>query len=358
MRRTRGCKGGARPSRPSTHKLPPNARLIQSENSVELSNFLQGRLAFVLSDNTQPDCPIVHCSPEFCETTGYPEDEVLGRNCRFLQGQDTDPQAVKTIREACQANKECRVCLLNYKKDGTPFQNILHIMPLMKGNQCTHFIGVQVELPNETVSLCSRKNRLFYENCPNFPPVEDWDSAEAQEAIEGDWNLGLMESSDLFKIISKICTSFVISDAQNPKVPIVFASQGFYDLTGYGASEVIGYNCRFLQGQDTDKDTVAQISEAVQDQRGITTHILNYKKDGTAFWNMLMITPVLNENMNVQYFIGVQMDVTEKSVNEHGEVPTKLEHVEALKSKELMSQIAFISSLLSTVSVSSCPVEL
>ncbi|MUL38593.1 PAS domain S-box protein [Gloeocapsopsis dulcis] len=101
----------------------------------------------VIVDPRQPDSPIIYCNPAFERMTGYSQDEVLGYNCRFLQGPDTDPTALAEIRCALHEERECRVILKNYRKDGTPFWNELAIAPVQDANgQLTHFIGVQSDI--------------------------------------------------------------------------------------------------------------------------------------------------------------------------------------------------------------------
>jgi PAS domain S-box-containing protein len=106
----------------------------------------------VISDPTRPDNPIIYVSDEFEKQTGYPPQEVLGRNCRFLQGPETDPKSVQAIREAIAARTEITIDLLNYRKDGTQFWNRLRIRPLFddKG-KLQYFVGAQNPIPAEEV---------------------------------------------------------------------------------------------------------------------------------------------------------------------------------------------------------------
>ena len=101
----------------------------------------------VISDACQPHNPIIYCNPAFEKITGYSQDEVIGRNCRFLQGVDTDPQAVETIRQAIRTGQECQVVLKNYRKDGRLFWNDLTISPVRDAEGAvSHFIGVQTDI--------------------------------------------------------------------------------------------------------------------------------------------------------------------------------------------------------------------
>ena len=97
----------------------------------------------VISDATNPKHPIIYCNPAFESMTGYRRQEVIGKNCRFLQGSDTDSDALNTIRQALKTENECKVRLKNYRQDGTAFWNALSISPVRdRTGKLTHFIGV------------------------------------------------------------------------------------------------------------------------------------------------------------------------------------------------------------------------
>lgn len=104
----------------------------------------------------------------------------------------------------------------------------------------------------------------------------------------------------------------IITDPRKPDNPIVFANQAFQNLTGYSRGEVLGRNCRFLQGPETDREVVRAIGEAVLRDAAFSVDVLNYRKDGTTFWNALYISPVRSEEGEVQFFFASQLDVTER----------------------------------------------
>lgn len=97
------------------------------------------RMPMVITDPAQDDNPIVFCNVAFQELTGYTRDEIVGRNCRFLQGPDTDPSAVTRVREAVTAGHDIDVDLLNYRKDGTTFWNALYMSPVRDKNGVIRF---------------------------------------------------------------------------------------------------------------------------------------------------------------------------------------------------------------------------
>lgn len=105
-------------------------------------------------------------------------------------------------------------------------------------------------------------------------------------------------------------TPMVITNPQFFDNPIVFANKAFLQLTGYSAEEVIGHNCRFLQGAATSRDHVAAIKTAIASGTSIDIDILNYKKSGEAFWNRLHISPVRGNDGVIKHFVSTQHDVT------------------------------------------------
>jgi PAS domain S-box-containing protein len=106
--------------------------------------------------------------------------------------------------------------------------------------------------------------------------------------------------------------TFTITDPRQPDNPLIWVNPSFTRITGYEAEEVVGRNCRFLQGPATDAVAVSEVREALAARRTVTTTLLNYRKDGTAFWNQLSVSPVFDGNGELVSFVGVQTDVTER----------------------------------------------
>lgn len=115
-----------------------------------------------------------------------------------------------------------------------------------------------------------------------------------------------------FVAVERTRMPMVIADARAGDNPIVLANQAFLDLTGYAADEVLGRNCRFLQGPETSATAVAEIRSALSAQQECTVELLNYRKDGTTFWNRLLLSPVHDDLGELLYFFSSQLDVTEK----------------------------------------------
>lgn len=101
-----------------------------------------------------------------------------------------------------------------------------------------------------------------------------------------------------------------LTDPNKPDAPIVFANRAFRELTGYANEEIVGRNCRFLQGPDTSPEAVSRIRTALENRSVTVAEILNYRKDGTPFWNALHIGPIFDTAGRLIYFFGSQWDVT------------------------------------------------
>ncbi|WP_280771358.1 PAS domain-containing protein [Salipaludibacillus daqingensis] len=113
------------------------------------------------------------------------------------------------------------------------------------------------------------------------------------------------------KVLEKTQLVFIISDPNQPDNPIIYANQGFTSLTGYSQEEVIGYNCRFLQGEGTDPATIDKLRDGIKKFEPVSVEILNYKKNGDSFWNLLHIDPIYLEDEGKHYFVGIQKDITD-----------------------------------------------
>nr|AML76333.1 putative LOV domain-containing protein [Myodocarpus sp. BC-2016] len=402
--------------------------------SEDLKNALSAfQQTFVVSDATNPDYPILYASAGFFKMTGYTSKEVIGRNCRFMQGADTNPEDVAKIREALQEGKSYCGRLLNYKKDGTPFWNLLTISPIKDENgQTLKFIGMLVEvskhtegakenmlrpngLPESLIRYDARQKematssvtelvqavkrpralsestnirpimttksepgseqerldalgRRTTENTAPTLPARRYSHAGIRSSTMQQINelpekkqkkttrrsfMGIIKKNrasneddqfdngvlggdceetddddddrtnsledkvrqkemrkglDLATTLERIEKNFVITDPRLPDNPIIFASDSFLELTEYSREEILGRNCRFLQGPETDPATVRKIRDAIDNQKDVTVQLINYTKTGKKFWNLFHLQPMRDQKGEVQYFIGVQLD--------------------------------------------------
>lgn len=124
----------------------------------------------------------------------------------------------------------------------------------------------------------------------------------------------------------------VITDPRKPDNPIVFVNAAFQKLTGYQREEILGRNCRFLQGPDTDPAAVAAIGAAIRAVEDIQIDILNYRKDGSTFWNALFLSPVRGDGGELQFFFASQLDLSDR-IEAHREIADQKASVERLVSE-------------------------
>lgn len=133
-----------------TAMAKPNPRLVGLVTDSPIPS--------VISDPRLPDNPIVACNQPFCDLTGYPADEVVGRNCRFLSGPATEPWLSEEIRRGVREHKPVLVEILNYKRNGQPFRNAVLVAPLYdEEDRLLYFLGSQVEIDTNAATPTSMR---------------------------------------------------------------------------------------------------------------------------------------------------------------------------------------------------------
>lgn len=327
---------------------------------------------FTITDPSLTGHPIVFASRGFLKMCGYSKNEVIGKNGRMFQGPRTDRRSVMEIREAIREERNIQMNLLNYRKDGTPFWMLFSLCPVYSKEEgrVVHFLAVQVpigrrvrrggrngcsvgdagsglqeivfgscrrEVCNDSIvdlscvcvsnSLGDSENRGFdaEESCE----ASDVEKQKAAQAVNNILSLlshyseiaGRLVrerkcctaeiiplSSSLILSLGRIKQSFVLIDAKLDDMPIVYVSDAFLKITGYTRNEVLGYNCRFLDGPDTDTKTIFQIRESIKSERACSVRILSYRKDGRTFWNCLYISPIRNASGKIAFYAGIQIE--------------------------------------------------
>ena len=116
----------------------------------------------------------------------------------------------------------------------------------------------------------------------------------------------------LGKVVRYARLPLCITDPTLPDNPIVYVNEAFTDLTGYRMEEIVGQNCRFLQGPDTTPESVETVRQILLERRVDTVEIVNYRKDGSRFLNALQLGPINDEDGKLIYFFGSQLDVSER----------------------------------------------
>lgn len=211
---------------------------------------------------------------------GYSPDEVLGANMHQL--------------------------IHHSRADGTPYPEAE--CPIFRASQGCEAVRVDTEVlwrKDGTSFAAEYSSSPIVENGVTSGAVVTFADITARRAAEETLRLRN-------RAIAEVNEGILITDPHLPDNPIIYVNPSFERLTGYSAQEVIGKNCRFLQGPDTDPAAVAQIREAIREGSPVTVELLNYCRNGTAFWNRLSISPVHDDEGRIAHFVGVQDDITER----------------------------------------------
>jgi PAS domain S-box-containing protein len=192
------------------------------------------------------------------------------------------------------------------------------------------YVDDVIELPTKKANLFSRIGNLVERR----RTAADLAQREAQlEQTVAD--LKLKE-----RAMDEAPVGITISDPDRTDNPIIYLNERFETLTGY--SDVIGENCRFLQGEETDAATRATLREAIDERRPVSVDILNYRKNGQKFWNKVDIAPVHDEDGELTDFIGFQMEITERKIRER-----RLEVLNRVLSHNLRNKMNVIEGYVS-----------
>ena len=218
---------------------------------------------------------ITYANSKFCEISGYSESELVGQNHRYINSDYHSPEFFDDLWQTIVSGKVWRGEIRNQAKDGSYYWTDSTIVPLLDKNSLPmQYLAIRFDITNrkraeETLQLQERA------------------IASSQNGI--------------------VITNFLI-----PNNPIVYVNQAFEKISGYTASEVIGKNCRFLQGNDLFQPEKDNLRTAITNAESCTVVIRNYRKDGTLFWNELNISPIFDDHGKVTHFIGIQTDITER----------------------------------------------
>ncbi|NES04085.1 MAG: PAS domain S-box protein [Okeania sp. SIO2F4] len=248
---------------------PEEKTLLLLERAISASNN-----GIVITDNTHPHNPIIYCNPAFEKITGYSTQEILGKNCRFLQGADTDPVALSQIRQAIKSETNCLVVVKNYRKDGTPFWNELAISPVRDNNgRITNFIGIQTDITQ---------------------------TKQAEEALR--------DSEARYRLLTNHSTDLI--SRQTSEGIYLFASAACRHLLGYEPDELVG-NCIYNLLHTADRKLYeTNISEQ---QEGYTfTHRLRHKNSSYIWFETTCQKIQDPETGKVIELVAVSRDITER----------------------------------------------
>nr|WP_259371231.1 PAS domain-containing protein [Natranaeroarchaeum aerophilus] len=228
-------------------------------------------IGITISDPAQPDNPLVYINDGFCELTGYLRDEVLGQNCRFLQGEATRGEPVAQMREAIEAEEPVSVELRNYRKDGSMFWNRVTIIPIRSDSgTVTKYLGYQQDIT-------------------------------AQKRYEQDLSVFKRQAEQSEKAI-------VITDSDGT---IQYVNPAFERVNGYTADEAIGRNPRILKSGQHSEEFYAELWETITAGDVWEAELVNKTKYGELYEGKHTIAPVTNLDGDITHFVGIAEDRTE-----------------------------------------------
>ncbi|MDX2226800.1 MAG: PAS domain S-box protein [Verrucomicrobiae bacterium] len=232
---------------------------------------------------TGPEGLIEWVNEGFTRITGYTMEEAVGKKPGLLlQGPETDPRTVETLRRHIRRREPVRVEIVNYGKSGRPYWLDIEIQPIFnEAGALTHFMAIEQDI-----------------------------------TVRKDMEAMLRESEKHFKKLSLMArhtnNAVVLTD---PSGVIEWVNEGFTRITGYGLREVIGRKPgAFLQGPESDRHAVETLRQAIRSEEAVKLEILNYTKSGNPFWFEIEIQPIRNETGELLHFMAVQQEITERKL--------------------------------------------
>ncbi|CAN8142801.1 Signal transduction histidine kinase [uncultured Thiomicrorhabdus sp.] len=116
----------------------------------------------------------------------------------------------------------------------------------------------------------------------------------------------------LLQLVEQAQDGIVVAEKEGNDTILIYVNPAFERLTGYSSDEILYQDCRFLQGEDTEQQSIKDVRAAIETSQPVRTILKNYRKDGSLFWNELSVTPFYDEHDQITYYIGIQKDVTDQ----------------------------------------------
>lgn len=233
-------------------------------------------IGITMANVDEPDEPLVYVNDGFVEVTGYSREEVLGRNCRFLQGEATRDEPVAELRSAIDAERSATVELRNYRKDGSMFWNRVSVVPIEShSGEVTHYLGFQQDITD--TKLFEHEKTLF-----------------EKQAEVSDQAIFITDKNGIIEYV-------------NP---------AFERTTGYSAEEAIGQTPRILKSGHHDDALYADLWETITAGDIWESELTNERKDGELYEVKQTIVPITDDSGAVTHFAAIESDITDRVLRE------------------------------------------
>lgn len=286
----------------------------QKEAEIELENL---SLVASKTDNaviiTDQEGSIEWVNQGFVKITEYTLDEVKGKKPgTFLQGPETREEDVIAIRKGIKSQRPFSAEIYNYSKSGNGYWLSLSITPIFdEYGMLDKFIAIERDITEEK-KLANEIEES--ENQMRMIMDEQFSVQEKMIEQEAELKKTLEESRILSLVASKTDNAVIVTSRDGM---IEYVNDGFEKITGYTFEEVKGKKPgTFLQGPDTDPKDVAAIREGLDSKKPFTQEVLNYSKRGKPYWLSLSVTPILDEHGEVDQFIAIESDISERKAAE------------------------------------------
>ena len=231
-------------------------------------------VGITIADVSQPDNPMIYVNEEFQQVTGYSEAEVLGRNCRLLQGDETDPEPVREMREAIDAEESVTVEVRNYRKDGTQFWNRVTIAPIDQNGAVTHYVGFQEDIT---------EHKEYEQMLRQF-----------RQAVEAAGHAIYMT---------------------DPDGTITYVNPAFERITGYESKAAVGRTPQILKSGEMSEDYYEELWTTLSAGDVWEEEICDKHHSGELYHAHQTIAP-LTDDGEIDSYIAIQTDVTEQKERE------------------------------------------
>jgi len=270
----------------------------------------------IITDPELPDNPIVYANPAFERISGYAVEEVLGRNCRFLQGEERDQPALDELRAALAEERECRVVLRNYRRDGTPFWNELYVSPVHDDEgRLTNFVGVQNDITERR-----RIEERLRESEERFRATFEYAAVgAAQVGLDGRW---------------------------------LRVNRRLSEIVGYSEEELLDLTFQDITHPEDLEEDLERVRRMLAGELDTYTLEKRYtKRDGSEIWVNLTVSLVRDASGQPGYFIAVVEDVSERKKAEEERdlllVREQLARAEAVAARRRLALLAAAGPTLS-----------